>query len=247
MMFCSVCYGIDFDGTDDLVDCGNDASLQITGDVAMSCWMKADAFPTGSGNTYLIGKGYDGTNEGYVLRYWDDSGTTNIEAGAYHSGTQYQVRWVVTFSTGEWHHIGGQYDGTNWEIIVDGVEVESLAKAGGAASTSDPVSIGCWTWNGSPHSRYFNGEITEVYVWDNDLTAEEWALLGKSRLKGVGLMIQTSNLKLYAPLDDQEQGTSADGDNCMDLSGNSNNGTGDDGANNTGLTWQDETVLSYPE
>jgi hypothetical protein len=50
---------------------------------------------------------------------------------------------------------------------------------------------------------------------------------------------------LYWPLDNQPDGTAADGDTYRDRVG-TNNGTGSDGANNTGLTNIAEKVLSYP-
>ena len=53
---------------------------------------------------------------------------------------------------------------------------------------------------------------------------------------GLVLSLDAGNVKSYP-------GT---GTTWYDKSGNGNNGTGDDGANNTGLTWYGEEVLTYP-
>ena len=50
----------------------------------------------------------------------------------------------------------------------------------------------------------------------------------------------------YWPLDDCSDGTSGDAVAFVDRSGMGNNGTGDNGANNTGLTCRDSSYLSYP-
>jgi len=50
----------------------------------------------------------------------------------------------------------------------------------------------------------------------------------------------------YWPLDDSPDGTSGDGDTFVDRSGTGNNGTGVDGANNTGLTVKASSYLMYP-
>jgi hypothetical protein len=47
----------------------------------------------------------------------------------------------------------------------------------------------------------------------------------------------TTNLEFYIPFNDGVNDTSADGDAVNDISGNGHNFTGNDGANNTGLTW----------
>lgn len=46
-------------------------------------------------------------------------------------------------------------------------------------------------------------------------------------------------------MDEGTHGNSADLDTSWDLSGNGNNGNPDNGANDTGLSWAGEQVLSY--
>jgi len=69
-------------------------------------------------------------------------------------------------------------------------------------------------------------------------------------VKGIAKQIQPSNLRLYWPLDEVADGTSADGSTFRDEEDGDKDGdkdgTGDDGANNTGLTARAGEVLSYP-
>ena len=61
-------YSFDFDGTGDLIDCGDDATLQITGPMTISYWFK------GKGTTASIsGVGKNGATRGYSLGLDDDA------------------------------------------------------------------------------------------------------------------------------------------------------------------------------
>jgi hypothetical protein len=85
-----------------------------------------------------------------------------------------------------------------------------------------------------------------VAVWNVALTSTELSLLFNSKIKGMPLQIRPSNLVLYHSMDEGFIGASADTDTLQDLSGNNNDGNPDNGANNTGMSWVGETILSYP-
>lgn len=92
----------------------------------------------------------------------------------------------------------------------------------------------------------FDGQLNEVAVWDTNISSGEVSILNSSKMKHMPLQIKPANLKGYWAMNSGADGASADGATIIDLSGNGNNGTGDDGANNTGLTWKAEEALSYP-
>lgn len=91
----------------------------------------------------------------------------------------------------------------------------------------------------------FDGQITEVAGWDIELFNDDRSQLFNT-IKGRPMQIQFPNLIKYHPMDDESDGSSADGAIVRDLSGNGNDGLGDNGANNTGLTFKAEEVLTYP-
>jgi len=239
---------VDFDGTDDYLDHGDPSSLQIIGAISISAWVYVDVFPTTTDTFKVIGeKGYV-TNEGYVLRLRGAGGSnTELQIGSYNGATFQNRSWTISgWSVGTWHHILGLSTGSTWQLYFDGTSVSSSSADGsGALSTTAKFFIGAGDISGSP-ARFFDGKITEVAVWNTNLSQTQITQLASSRVKRMPLQIAPSNLKGYWPLDDQPDGTSGDGDTSKDLSGNGNDGTGNDGANNTGLTMVAEQVLSYP-
>ena len=75
----------------------------------------------------------------------------------------------------------------------------------------------------------------------------EISLLNSSKVRSTPLMIKPSNLKMYITLDNLAEGSSANGATLSDRKQSGFNGTGDDGANNTGLTAIAEESLSYAD
>jgi hypothetical protein len=90
-----------------------------------------------------------------------------------------------------------------------------------------------------------NAVINEFHIYDTDLSLAEISIIYNSGMKRTRLQNLVPNIVSYWSIDDGPDGTSADGDTVKDLSRNNNEGTGDDGANNTGLTWTAEEVLTY--
>lgn len=170
---------IKFDGVDDRVDVSHSSSLNISGQITMSAWVNVSSFPS-SGTGCLsnscgtiVEKGYDGTNEPYFLRFQNEGGIIRIYSGSFQVPTNYDVAWnVAGINANEWHHIVGQYDGTNWKIYVDGVEKASTPQASGALVNTKPLNVGTSDINGVL-SRFLNGKIDEVRIYNRALTATE--------------------------------------------------------------------------
>jgi len=134
--------GANFDGNSD-INLGNPSALQITGNVTWSCWVNVNNFPTSNNIHYLMGKGIDGTvNHENGLRIKDDGGTLQLQAGSY-DGSDHMATWNISgWSTGDWHLVKGDYDGTNWNLYFDGSLVASSANGTGAVSTTQNAYIG---------------------------------------------------------------------------------------------------------
>jgi hypothetical protein len=163
-----------FDGGSSYIDLGNPASMQITGQVTLSAWINVSAFPTTGNFGYVIGKGYNGANEGYFLRLSNPSGTPQLEAGSYSytgNANYTAVSSIASWSSNNWYHVVGLYDGSNWVIYVNGLVQVTTPQAAGALSTPIGVSIGATNDGGI--SRYFNGVIDEAAIWSKALTSTE--------------------------------------------------------------------------
>jgi len=239
--------GIDFDGSDDYVCKENPTALLSNDPMTVTAWIYPDSATgihriCGHIETTGVDTGWSfGTNDD-ELRF-----TT-------HSVKDYNTTTFTVVSE-EWQFIAASmqadhdvifyhYCGSSLTIQ----EITYTADMNAPDSTAD-LSIGSInsgdTCAGSK-IQYFNGQITEVAIWNTALSATDIEILYKSKIKGMPLQIKPANLVAYWPMNSGRDGTSADGDTIYDRSGNGNNGTGDDGAGE-GLTWKGEEVLSYPE
>ena len=242
--------GVDFDGasTGDQILVSHDTSLVATSAVTISIWFKTDQ-ATQYG--LLFGKSNSATHSSP----WYDYGLLQLG----HSSRVIQFKLdggeatslSGEFSVGTWHHIVGTWDknvdGGSIDIFLDGSEVSYLSHG---TQTTDIVDGGQDAALGavavSQTSDTYDGKIAQITGWNVRLSDEQIMSLADSKLRRMSLQIQPDNLMIYLPLDDEADGTSGDGDTFRDGSGNGNDGTGDDGANNTGLTAKAEEVLSYP-
>lgn len=234
---------ITFDNADNegdvvlIADATSLQNIQTPNGITISAWIKAtSAGAAGFNNASIIGKGYDEAGR-WQFRF-DESSAGRL-AFFKDGSTDLKVASTTTVGFGAWHHVlmtwTGSTTATTVHIYIDGTEVSYTTQTNGVTLASD-VGLGMAIGNRTYPSDYtFDGSITEVAIWNVVLTASEIGQL-KIRTKGTPIGIQRANLKMYLPMDDKPNG-SADGATVADLSGNGNNGTANDGANNTGCTW----------
>jgi mannosyl-glycoprotein endo-beta-N-acetylglucosaminidase len=155
---------LQFDGSDDFVDCGNDTSLQITGNqITLEAWIYASAFKNEVWQGCVVTKDQNDATAhdcGYMIRV-GGSGMVNFNLG--NNGWNEINTPANAVSLNTWHHIAVTYDGGMMRIYVDGQEAAASAKVitiGNAVSR--PLLIGdSPQWPG----RCFEGNIDEVRVW----------------------------------------------------------------------------------
>ena len=242
--------GVDFDGVrsggndNDILDC-NDVTDPTT-EVSFSAWVKADTFT--NYNRFLN----DGVTNGGGVQFFTSGdaggGTATIGMAIATDGTSLSDTWgTSTISTGTWAHVGGTVDtvANTASVYIDGSGEEINTSVAGTIVrvAGEDFAIGN---RAIDQERSFDGIITELTYWNKELTAAEFSLMASSKVKRFALQIQPANIIGHWSLEDEADGTSADGDTFLDLSGNGNTCTGDDGANNTGLTAAAEEVLTYP-
>lgn len=233
--------GIDFDGIDDGIDTTDIANVE--GALTISAWINVDDLTNG----YVILAKYHSTNS---LKSWlfRINSTSELAFYTYNGSAQAVIASTNTISSDTWTHILMTFDGTAGTDKVDFYINGALCTLNATnddtyvpANTATVITMGRW----ASATGFNDGISTEEAIWNVELTTAQIAQLASSRIKGMPLQIQSTALKGYWSMDDQETGTSADGDTVRDLSGNGNNGTGVDGANNTGLLWTGESILSY--
>ena len=198
-------YALSFDGVDDYVDAGTDASLDITGGLTLEVRVNinvrsafhgiAGSGPHLGGAYYLFQRNAPGHDLAFVVN--PDGTFRSITFGTY----------VVN----KWHHIVGIWDGTNIKAYLDGVEYTPLPFVDSVARRFDPFLIG---YNHGLSPGFFNGLIGEVRIYNRALSAEErrWNMLNYHNPIRSGLV-------LWLPM---EEGA---GEIVYDKSGKGNHGT----------------------
>jgi hypothetical protein len=150
---------LQFDGTTNSVNCGNVASLNITGSITIEAWINADTWNDYYwGGTIAAKENTDKT--GYDLRC-GEIGRLSFVIGI--GGAWHEVVSGLVMSTGVWNHVAGVYDGSTMSIYING-KLEGQQSCTGAISvSSQPLFIG--NSPGYP-TRFFDGKIDELSIWN---------------------------------------------------------------------------------
>ena len=159
---------IELDGIDDYVDCGNGASLQITGSLSISAWIKT----TNTSTTGII-VGKDGVSPHSTRSYQiQHLSTGEARFVIFKSGSVVEsVTGTTLVNDGNWHHVMGVNDGTDLKIYVDGtLEGTNIGGGGTIQNGTANFNIGRRQGNGA-YELEFLGNIDEVAVWNSDQSA----------------------------------------------------------------------------
>lgn len=241
MLLCKVCYGaVTFDGTDDQIKTGTvGASSTLT---SLSCFIKLDAQPGTDAREHIINVGTTSNKPNAEVSYQDVGGTKRIYVGFKNTADNDWISWYrnITLSNDVWYHLAITIDSSTnpdeYYLYVDGIQYAMTATDvtnSDRYATSPVFTIGQNPDDGQPP---IDGIVAEVAYWNGVvLTQSEVTSLDSCSYRQP-LQVQASNLEAYFEMNISD-GTSADGDTFTDLSGNSNDGTGNDGGNNTGLMY----------
>lgn len=157
----------------------NSTYAQDLGQQSVSCWIKPESLPTSGNYMGLITKYQTASTTGGIdLRLYNDSGTQKIQWIVYGSGDGI-TSYTVTLTTGVWYHICGVYDGVYNRLYLNGSEVSSASYSGTVSTTARNLTVGC-SDIASGNTRFFDGMIDEVSLFNRALTANEVAELYSS-------------------------------------------------------------------
>ncbi|MFC1755575.1 LamG domain-containing protein, partial [Thermoproteota archaeon] len=161
----------DFNGSGAYVDCGNDTSLGITGDISIEVWIRPDVL---NSNVGIAGIQETPSQEGYLvagtagnrLRFGLDSGS---------------VLSASTIAVSKWTHVVGVYDGSDIMIYINGTLDNSTGYSSGSTPHLASSSFVIGRWYGNYDGYYFNGDIDGVRVYNRSLSPEQIKALYNDR------------------------------------------------------------------
>ena len=167
--------GLEFPGESmNLVQVPNSDSLNPTKAITITAWVNlADS----NGNRRIVQKSTPGSDNQYrLLLEW---GSFKFDAGP---GVSPKEVTTAIFSTGEWHHVAGVYDGKEIAIYIDGEKVVHQDASGEMTPSTGPLFIGA-KWNDPAHpGDYWKGILDEIAIFNRGLTGDEI----KEVMEGIG-------------------------------------------------------------
>jgi len=155
-------FALQFDGTDDLLDCGNGSSLQITGNkITLEVWINVNEFKSQPFAGSVIVKDQGSNSSGYMIRCGGD-GIINFNIG---NGSWHEINTPAnSIQLNNWHHVAATYDGTSMRIYIDG---ELNAQSNMTFTIGNAVNSNLYIGESPGFSgRVFNGKIDEVRIWN---------------------------------------------------------------------------------
>lgn len=171
-----------FDGVDDRVALGNDASLTGLNAGTVGAWIFVPSSAPGNANQDVLGYGGDGDGA-FIVWVELDAASTAFTVNTFSLSPPSERNSVKTdalFSTDAWHHVAWISTGASYQIYVDGVNqpfsivigVNDGQWIGDISTINGTVNIGAHKGSGVL-TEFFNGLIDELQVFDRALSGAE--------------------------------------------------------------------------
>lgn len=159
---------LNFNGTSDYVNIPHNSALDPSTNFTVEAWIKADAWAVSSWQNTIVSKDqWTAVSEGWVLRC-GANGTLSFNLALNNNGSWYEVTSTPVMSVNKWYHVAGTYDGATLRLYLNGKQVATMNQVGTITPSSASVKIGNIAMTGQ--SRFFDGQIDEVRIWNATLT-----------------------------------------------------------------------------
>ena len=175
----------------------DETSLDIANQITLAAWIKPVAQSANPQD--IVKKAVNGSVNGYELSLastgssWPNKPFVRFNQVA--SNDTYRVNATSLFPTdGTWMHVAATYDGTTIRLYINGIEEGSMAASIPILTNNLPLSIGAQS-DGTAASRFFQGTLDQVRVYNRALSAEEIAGLVGGSLPPTGLTCTDLNTK----------------------------------------------------
>jgi hypothetical protein len=158
---------LSFDGVDQLIDLGNPESLNVSGNVTLSAWVRPLALDE---YRNVVGHGYRWMPNGdLALRIFDE----DYEFTAWDGMDHMASAPVPPGDVDNWHHLAGVYDGESYRLYRDGELIVVHPDAFQPMQVDAPWAIGGRAATMPLEGRHFSGLIDEVRIYGRALSDDE--------------------------------------------------------------------------
>ncbi|MHC4596835.1 MAG: cellulase family glycosylhydrolase [Planctomycetota bacterium] len=160
---------LEFDGSGDWLDCGNDPILAIGEAVSISAWIEVGA----QGIDHKVGGNQDDSNGGYKMSIVNDKVEFEIRTSGNTFILNRDVAGGTILEVGVWYHVTGVYSQADGYIrtYVNGVLDRELSTTQELGVSPGPFRIGCEPF--ATGSYNFNGVMDDVRIYNRTLTEVE--------------------------------------------------------------------------
>jgi len=172
----------EFDGSSDYINIPDNPGLRLTNEVSIAAWVKMDdAGNNIDPNQYIVTKssGVTVNTIAYELVVLNAFPAGDYLSFRVSNGTN-TGRADLDFwglSSSRFYHVVGTFNGTTVVLYVNGTAVDSGEVSGPIRSDTTNLRIG----NRADNSRYFNGIIDDVIIYNRSLSAEQVKALYENR------------------------------------------------------------------
>ena len=205
-----------FDGDDDYIKVPDYSGTAVS-KLTVSAWVKTNDLATDKWGAILA---KDTDSPSYRRLYWfglNEDEKLYLSPGTYDGSNYGAIDYYndsITLNVNTWHHVAATYkvstsESNNVKIYLDGTLIKEATHAQGTlANNIEHVHIGR-----SINGHYFNGEIADVRIFDEILTAAQIKEISQGKVNVV-----PSNVVGWWPL------AEGAGSTAYDASGGGNNG-----------------------
>jgi hypothetical protein len=150
-----------FDGSNDFVQTSYTTQLN---DLTISAWFKDNS---SSGYARIADKDYD-------TGFWmGRNNSSTLWGGGVRTATLESFN-SITLTSNAWHFLVMAREGTTLKVYGDGITNTNTTTCGSGAIDSTILSLGATiNDNGGPQRDWFNGNISQVSIYNRALTATE--------------------------------------------------------------------------
>jgi hypothetical protein len=176
-------------GSDNEIDLGDPAVLQLTGSLTLAGWQYSRSYHTGGADDHIVSRTnfQDMQEGGWALKGTNDCGALHFSIELFTApGASAELCSNITPATDAWYHVAGVLDtaGPAMHIYVDGVLDDGMISGTIPTVVYVPPSVHAQIGDGDPTvpndvggPSTLDGLLSDVRVYTRALTAEEIAAL----------------------------------------------------------------------